>query len=199
MGFARGRGRLSPVAVIDVAGFVADLKDHAVEHGFTCTTSGISSRPTPCARPGRSICIPKTPAAARSTSISPSKSSPARLLAFEDEVIALPDEGEPTDSLKIPLVFNWSMPPLVKGPDLLVLATELAGIGGLDLPLEVSAVDSLPAVTDTTQRTLNIVARVEISLGKIYLGQEHLCDVLERCRAVSEYLVDRAPVWLDDL
>ena len=44
-----------------------------------------------------------------------------------------------------------------------------------------------------------LVVYVEISLGKIYLGQEHLCDVLERCRAVSEYLVDRAPVWLDDM
>ena len=45
--------------------------------------------------------------------------------ARSEQVLALPDEGEPTDSLKIPLVFNWSMPPLVKGPDLLVLATEL--------------------------------------------------------------------------
>jgi hypothetical protein len=28
------RGRLEPLAAIDIAGFVADLKDHAVDHGF---------------------------------------------------------------------------------------------------------------------------------------------------------------------
>jgi hypothetical protein len=41
-------------------------------------------------------------------------------------------------------VFNWALPPLPKGPDLLILATELAGIGGTDPPLEVSATDSFP-------------------------------------------------------
>src|SRR5262249_41209304 len=30
----RARGAAFAVAVIDIAGFVADLKDHAVEHGF---------------------------------------------------------------------------------------------------------------------------------------------------------------------
>ena len=34
VGRPAGRGRLGAVAVIDVAGFVADLKDHAVDHGF---------------------------------------------------------------------------------------------------------------------------------------------------------------------
>jgi hypothetical protein len=187
------------VAVIDVAGFVADLKDHAVEHGFHVHDERHFVE-TYSMRQAWEVDLHPEDACGGPLDLHLAiEVEPRTLLAFEDEVLALPDEGEPSDTLKIPLVFNWSMPPLLKGPDLLVLATELAGIGGLDLPLEVSAVDSLPAVTDTTQRTLNIVARVEISLGKIYLGQEHLCDVLERCRAVSEYLVDRAPVWLDEV
>ncbi|MEY2406809.1 MAG: hypothetical protein QOG39_1725, partial [Acidimicrobiaceae bacterium] len=28
---------------------------------------------------------------------------------------------------------------------------------------------------------------------------EQLCDVLDRCLAVSEFLVERAPIWLDDV
>ena len=95
-------------------------------------------------------------------------------------------------------IFTWALPPLPKGPDLLVLATELAGIGGPDLPLEVSAIDSFGAVTDAPERTLAIVARVEVSLARVFLGQEQLCDTLDRCLAVSHFLLERAPAWLDE-
>ena len=44
-----------------------------------------------------------------------------------------------------------------------------------------------------------IVARVEVPLAQIYLGQEVLCDVLDRCQKVGEFLLDRAPAWLDEL
>ena len=80
-----------------------------------------------------------------------------------------------------------------------MLATELAGVGGTDLPLEVSAIDSFPSVTDAPERSLNVVARLEVALDRVYLGQEQLCDVLDRCLAVSQYLVDRAPSWLDEV
>jgi hypothetical protein len=62
----------------------------------------------------------------------------------------------------------------------------------------VSAIDSFAAVTDAAERSLTIVARIEVSLARIYLNQEMLCDVLDRCLAVSQYLVERAPVWLDE-
>ena len=88
--------------------------------------------------------------------------------------------------------------PLTAAPDLLVLATDLAGIGGTELPLEVSAVDSFAAVTDAPERAIAIIARVEVSLGRILLGREVLCDELDRCHQVAEFLLDRAPVWLDD-
>jgi hypothetical protein len=32
----------------------------------------------------------------------------------------------------------------------------------------------------------------------VYLGEEILCDTLDRCRAVSLYLLDRAPAWLGE-
>jgi hypothetical protein len=120
------------------------------------------------------------------------------LLGFEDAVLDLPEADEPPDVWTFPLLFTWALPPLPKGPDLLVLATELAGIGGPELPLDVSAIDSTASATEATERSLSIVGRIEVSLARIFLGQEQLCDVLDRCLDVSRFLLDRAPAWLDE-
>ena len=77
-----------------------------------------------------------------------------------------------------------------------MLATELAGVGGRDLPLEVSAIDSYPSATDAPQRSLTVVARQEISLSQILEGEETLCEAFERCLAVSRYLLTAAESWL---
>jgi len=61
------------------------------------------------------------------------------------------------------VTFNWGIPPLPEGPDLLRLAIDLAGVGGVDLPLEISATDSFGSVTDPPVRRLTIVARREVS------------------------------------
>ena len=61
-----------------------------------------------------------------------------------------------------------------------------------------SAIDSTASVTEATERSLSIVGRIEVSLSRIFMGQEQLCDVLDRCLDVSRFLLDRAPVWLDD-
>jgi hypothetical protein len=195
----RKEGACPAVAVIDVAGFVADLKDHAVDHGFHVHDERHFVETYSMRQAWEVDLHPENACGGPLDLHLALEVEPRTLLAFEDEVLALPDEdAEPSDGLKLPLVFTWALPPLVHGPDLLVLATEMAGIGGPDLPLEVSAVDSFAAVTDAPARSLTIVARVEVSLAKIYLGQELLCDVLDRCFTVSEFLVDRAPVWLDE-
>src|SRR5699024_6458110 len=108
---------------------------------------------------------------------------PRVLLSFEDLVLDMADEdSEPPDLHRVHLHFNWALPPLPLGPDLLILATDLAGIGGPDLPLQVSAIDSYATVTDGADRTVGIVGRVEISLADIYAGRENmLCEVLDRC------------------
>ncbi|CAB4919417.1 unannotated protein [freshwater metagenome] len=61
-----------------------------------------------------------------------------------------------------------------------------------------SAVDSFASVTDPSERRLTVVARVMVSLSQVYLGEEQLCDTLEQCLAVSNFLLESAPVWLDD-
>ena len=107
------------------------------------------------------------------------------MLAFEDVVVELPEGEMPPDEHKLPIMVTWTLPPLPNGPDLLVLATELAGIGGPDLPLEVSAVDVFASVTDSAERSLNIAARTEVSLARIYMAEEHLGDTFLRAHRVS--------------
>jgi hypothetical protein len=119
------------------------------------------------------------------------------LLGFEDAVIEVGDDDDPTDTFHFPLSFTWALPPLAHGPDLLVLATDLAGVGGRDLPLDVSATDSFPAATDAPERSLRIVAHQKVSLIGIRRGEEVPCDTLEACLAVSRYLLEQAVGWLD--
>lgn len=120
------------------------------------------------------------------------------MLGFEDKMLELPEGAEPIEGYAFTLVFTWTLPPLPHPPDLLVLATELAGVGGVELPLEISAIDSFAAVTDAPERSLTIVSRIEVGLDRIFLGQEQMCDVLETCHNVSSWLLERSGVWLGD-
>ena len=164
------------MAAIDVAGYMADLKDHAVSHGFHIHDERHFLE-TYSLRQNWEV-------------------DPRTLLAFEDAMNDLPDGDQPPPDFSFSLVFTWVLPPLENSPDLLVLATELAGVGGAELPLETSAIDSFPSPTDAPQRSLTVVARQEVSLSEILEGEEMLCDALERCLAVSRYLLAAAESWL---
>jgi len=187
------------VAAIDVAGFIADLKDHAVDHGFHVHDERHFVESYSLRQAWEVDLHPEEACGGPLDLHLSLEVDPRVLLSFEDKVLELPETEEPPDEFQFPMLFTWALPPLPQGPDLLVLATELAGVGGPDLPLEVSAIDSFAAVTDAPERSLAIVARIEVSLAKVFLGQELLCEVLDRCLAVSQYLLDRAPVWLDEV
>jgi hypothetical protein len=186
------------LAVIDVAGFVADLKDHAVDHQFHVHDERHLVE-TYSLRQAWEVDLHPEDACGGPLDLHLSlEVDPRVLLAFEDRMMDLPDSADPPEGFVFPLSFTWALPPLPKSPDLLVLATELAGVGKRELPLEVSAIDSFASVTDPPERSLTTVARIEVGLDNIFLGQDQLCDVLDRCHAVSMYLLERAPVWLDE-
>ncbi|HSL59806.1 MAG TPA: hypothetical protein VK866_18300 [Acidimicrobiales bacterium] len=186
------------MAAIDVPVFVADLKDHAVDHGFHVHDERHFVE-TYSLRQAWEVDLHPEEACGGPLDLHLSlEVDPRVLLSFEDVVAELDDDSEPPDSWAFPLTFTWALPPLPKGPDLLVLATELAGIGGPELPLEVSAIDSTVAVTDAPERSLSIVGRIEVSLARVFLGQEQLCSVLDRCLDVSRYLLDHSSEWLDE-
>ncbi|MDQ3640974.1 MAG: hypothetical protein M3450_05780 [Actinomycetota bacterium] len=184
------------MAVIDVAGFVADLKSQAIDHGFHVHDERHFVE-TYSLRQLWEVDLHPEEACSGPIDLHLSLDvDPRAMLGFEDEVMKLDDiDQSPPPGFTFPLVFTWTLPPLAEPPDLLVLATELAGSGGPDLPLEVSAIDSIPAATDAPERSLTIVARQQVSLAKVWAGEELLCDLLDRCLAVSRFLLERATAW----
>jgi len=184
------------LAAIDVPGFVADLKDHAVEHGFHIHEERHFVE-TYSLRQTWEVELHPEEACDGPLHLHLSLDvDPRVLLSFEDAVMGLDEEEDPPDSFQFPIVFNWTLPPLHHLPDLLVLATELAALGGPDLPVEVSATDSYPSVTDAPERTLRIVAHQKVSLLGIRRGEEVPCDTLESCLSVSRFLLEHAVDWL---
>jgi len=188
------------VAVVDIAGFIADLKDHAAEHGFHVHDERHFVE-TYSMRQAFEVDLHPEAACGGPLDLHLSLDlEPRTLMAFEDEVMSLPEDVDPSDDLVVQLMFTWALPPLEHGPDLLVLATELAGLGGPDLPTQVSAVDSFETVTDAPQRSIGVIARLETPLASLFRGDDTnwMCDALDRSRAISEYLLDRAPAWLGE-
>lgn len=189
------------MAVIDVAGFVADVKSQAIDHGFHVHDERHFVE-TYSLRQLWEVDLHPEEACSGPIDLHLSLDvDPRAMLAFEDEVIRLEEVDDPPPTgFTFTMLFTWTLPPLPEPPDLLVLATELAGIGGMDLPVEVSAIDSFPSVTDAPERSLSIVAKMTVDLSDVYLTNDDAIGVaLERCKHVSLYLLDRAPAWLDDM
>ena len=187
------------VAVIDVAGYVSEIKEHAVDHGFHVHDERHFVETYSLRQAWEVDLHPEEGCGGPLDLHLALEVDPRILLSFEDLVLDLPEDVDPPDEFQFPLTFNWALPPLPQGPDLLRLAVDHAGVGGMELPLEVSASDSFPSPTDASERRLTIVAHQQLSLARIYGGEELLCEVLDRCLAISRFLLERAPGWLEDV
>ncbi len=182
---------------IDIAGFVADFKEHAIEHGFHVHDERHFVE-TYSLRQSWEVDVHPEDACAGPIDLHVALDvDPRVLLSLQDRLEEL---GESLDDLdgefSLQLFFNWGIPPLAQAPDLLVLATDLAGVGGTLLPMEVSAIDSFAAVTDAPERRLQLVGRSSVSLVDMLMGREQLCDVLDAAKDVSLYLVDGTEKWM---
>ena len=186
------------VAVIDIAGFVSDLKSHAVDHGFHVHDERHFVETYSLRQLWEVDLHPEEACSGPIDLHVALEVDPRALLSFEDAVLGMDDpDGEPPEGFVLPLAFTWSFPPLSSPPDLLVLATEVAGVGGVELPLEISAIDSFQRVTDAPERSLTVVSRIEVTMASIYrANDEALCTVLDRCREVSLDLLERVPSWI---
>jgi hypothetical protein len=188
------------MAVIDVAGFVADIKSQAIDHGFHVHDERHFVE-TYSLRQLWEVDLHPEEACSGPIDLHMSLDvDPRAMLGFEDEIMKLDEIDDPPPSgFAFPLLFTWTLPPLSEPPDLLVLATDLAGIGGIDLPVEVSAIDSFPSVTDAPERSLSIVARMSVDLADVYMNiDDAITAALDRCKHVSLYLLERADTWLDE-
>ena len=191
----RSGGSLTVMAAIDVAGFVADLKDHAVDHGFHVHDERHFVE-TYSLRQAWEVDLHPEDACGGPVDLHLTLDvDPRVLLAFEDTFNTLGEDEEPDDDYHFPLVMTWQLPPMSQGPDLLRLAIDLAPIGGVDLPLEVSASDTFASATDSGERRVTIIARRAISLASVFKGDDPLCNVFEHCREVSNFLLQASESW----
>ena len=184
--------------IVDVPGFIAELKNHAIEHGFHVHDERHFIE-TYTMRQAFEVDLHPESACGGPVDLQLSLDlEPRTLMAFEDEIVMLAEDAYPSDDLTLDLLFTWQLPPLVHSPDLLVLATDLAGISGTELPTQISAMDSFTDVTDEAERSLGVVSRLEVPLAVLFHGDENsiICDALDRCCEVSEYLLNQVPVWL---
>lgn len=184
------------MAVIDLAGFVIQLKDHAVEHGFHIhderhfvETYSLRQSWEVDLHPEQACNGPLDLHLALEV-------DPRVLLGFEDTVSAQDPDADPPEGYALPLTFNWSLPPIEAHVDMLRLTLDLAGLGGIHFPVEVSAVDSYPSVTEAPSRRLGVQGKYEVSLAQVYLGEEIVCETLDLCSKISEFLLERAVEWL---
>ena len=136
------------MAAIDVAGYVADLKDHSVDHGFHVHDERHFVETYSLRQVWEVDLHPEEGCGGPLDLHLALDVDPRVLLSFEDAVMGLAEDDDPPDDFHFPLTFTWALPPLPNGPDLLRLAIDLAGVGGIELPLEVSAIDSFASATD---------------------------------------------------
>lgn len=184
------------MAAIDIHGFVADLKDHAIDHGFHVHDERHFVE-TYSLRQLWEIDLHPEAACGGALDLHVAlEADPRVMLGFEEAVMMLDDPfEEPPDAWNLNLFFNWQVPPLTALPDLLVLATDLAGLGLEKLPIEVSATSTYANVTDMPLQGLTIVGRGEVSLAGVFAAREQLCEELDASHQVSMYLLDKASEW----
>lgn len=184
---------------VDLSSTVTYLKDHAIEHGFHVHDERHFVE-TYTLRQSWEIDLHPAEACAGPLDLHIALDiNPRLLLSFEDalnETDGIPEDDE--GSYEVTFFFNWSLPPLQTSPDIIVLSAELAGIGGIDLPIEVSSVETMGALSDKEDRLLSVVGAVKRSLVDIIFKQDSLCEVLDRVHDVSMYMVEQADEWLQE-
>ncbi|MCA1736868.1 MAG: hypothetical protein LC739_12410 [Actinobacteria bacterium] len=186
---------------IDIAGFVADLKNHAIEHGFHVHDERHFME-TYSLRQSWEVDVHPEDACGGPLDLHLSLDvDPRVVLSLQDRLDEMDDEWqEPEDLYRLDLYFNWQLPSLRVPPDLLVVSTDLAGLGGVEVPITVSAnetIESIASLTDPSMRTLLVVGKCQVSLVDVLMAREQLCDELDRAKAVSAYLLDRVTGWLE--
>ncbi|HKA93890.1 MAG TPA: hypothetical protein VKE97_08805, partial [Acidimicrobiia bacterium] len=111
------------MAVIDIPGFVADLKDHAVEHGFHVHDERHFVESYSLRQTWEIDMHPEEGCEGPVDLYLSIEIDPRVLLGFEDAVMGRPEMDDPPDEFHFPVNFTWALPPLPHGPDLLLLAT----------------------------------------------------------------------------
>src|SRR6266480_2353338 len=147
------------LAVIDVAGYVADLKSHAVGHGFHVHDERHFLETYSLRQNWEVDLHPEEGCGGPVDLHLALEVDPRTLLAFEDAVNELPEDEAPPDGFLFSLTFTWVLPPLEHGPDLRGRGNALRSVRPLPgrQPLPAGACARL-ALVSRTVRALTIHA-----------------------------------------
>ena len=183
---------------VDIAGFITDMKSHAVDHGFHVHAERHFIESFSLGQAWEVDLHPEEACEGPLEMLMVLEVDPRVILAFEDLLAQrhLEIDEEQEHQFELPLFFKWALPPLPNPPDLLILATELAGVSGTTLPVEVSATDTFMSVTDPAQRSLSLVGRIDFRLRDMFLREVNVCDVLECAHGLSMWLLEQSESWL---
>jgi hypothetical protein len=100
------------MAIIDVPGFIADLKDHAVDHAFHVHDERHFVE-TYSLRQAWEIDVHPEDACGGPLDLHLAlEVDPRTLLTFEDQMLELDELSDPVTGFSFPLIFNWALPPL---------------------------------------------------------------------------------------
>ena len=182
---------------VDVASTITYPKDHAIEHGFH-----VHDEPhfveTFTLRQAWEIDVHPAEACSGPLDLHISLDlEPRLLLRFEDLLAETPDVPEdPENEYEVTFYFNWALPAMQSPPDLIVSSAELAGMGGIEMPIEVRSVQSMGALSDAEDQRLSVTGVVKRSLADLMFRQDSLCDVLDRVHEVSMYMLENADGWV---
>ena len=184
---------------VDIAGFITDMKAHAVDHGFHVHAERHFIESFSLGQAWEVDLHPEEACEGPLEMLMVLEVDPRVILAFEDLMAQhhLELDEEQDRQLELPLFFKWALPPLPNPPDLLILATELAGVSGTTLPVEVSATDTFMSVTDPARRSLSLVGRLDFRLRDMFLREVNVCDVLECAHGLSMWLLEQSEPWLE--
>jgi len=183
------------MAAVDISGFVTEIKDHAMEHGFHVHDERHFIE-TYSMRQAWEIDLHPEDACGEPLDFHLNLDvEPRILLAFEDEAALLGDDDVPEDTYHMLLSMTWDLPPVDKDTDLLRLAIELSAIGGMGLPLEVGTLETTASPTDSPVRKVTVVGRSSLSLAKIYAGEDTICPIIEKCLQISRFLLAKTVKW----
>lgn len=182
------------MAVIDLSGFVSQLKDHLVEHDFHIHEEKHFIESYSLMQ-SWSIYLHPDDACNGPMDLKVSLSVGAReLLSFEDKVSTVEDAE--LGQFPLEVNFEWKLPPIKEGVDTLVLALDLTRFGDLDFPVEVGIRHEYKTVTDQPHRHLVVRATHDFSLNQIYLGEEFPCKCIIKAMEVSRHLLAQSSQWL---
>ena len=184
------------MAAIDVAGFVADLKDHAVNHGFHVHDERHFVETYSLRQAWEVDLHPEDGCGGPIDLHIALDVDPRTLLAFEDAVMGLPEDVDPPDEFHFPLDLTWACRPCPTGPTCCAWPSTSRRSAASSCRSRSSATDTFESATESSERRISIVARRAVSLSQVAKGEDLLCDIFERGRNVSDFLLSAAESWL---